>query len=147
MPTGELCIKYGLRGKPPRPLCRGAGQRSRSDRAERQGRMISVAAKEIRAHERKRVLWHATLQQDGRTWACKVVDVSPGGAKIRIDERLTIDSEVILTIDRLGNFPGEVRWQDADFAGIRFLEDADVVRARLRGSVAAHHATWAGSSS
>jgi hypothetical protein len=48
----------------------------------------------------------------------------------------------MLTIERLGNFPGEVRWQDEDFTGISFLEDAGVVEARLRGSVAAHHAAW-----
>jgi hypothetical protein len=103
-----------------------------------------MVAKDIRAHERKRLLWDATLQQDGRTWECKAVDVSPDGVKIRIDERLTINSQVMLTIDRLGDFPGELRWQDEDFAGIRFLEDAGVVQARLRGSVAAHHATWPG---
>jgi hypothetical protein len=104
--------------------------------------MISMAAKEVRAHKRYLVSWDATLHQDGRAWECKVVDVSPGGAKIRIGERLTINSEVMLTIDRRGDFPGEVRWQDGNFAGICFLEDTGVVRARLRGSVAAHHASW-----
>jgi|Tabmets5t2r1_1033131.scaffolds.fasta_scaffold354429_1 PilZ domain len=109
--------------------------------------MISVVPKEIRAHKRHLVSWDATLHQDGRPWECKVVDVSPGGATIRIAERLTIDSRVTLTIDRRGDFPGEVRWQDENFAGLRFLEDVAVVRARLRGSVAAHHATWQGSPS
>jgi hypothetical protein len=90
------------------------------------------------------VLWDATLQQDGHTRECKVVDVSPCGATIRIDQRLTINSRVTLTIGRLGDFPGEVRWQDENFAGVRFLEDAGVARARLRGSVAAHRATLAG---
>jgi PilZ domain len=104
--------------------------------------MVSVAAEEIRKHERKRVLWDASLQQDGRTWECKAVEISPGGARIRIGERLTLNSQVTLRIERFGNFPGEVRWQDEDFAGIDFLEDAGVVQARLRGSVAAHHATW-----
>jgi PilZ domain len=106
--------------------------------------MISMVAQEIRAHKRQRVSWDARLHQDGCTLECKVVDVSPGGAKIRIDERLTIDSRVMLTIARIGDFSGEVRWQDENFAGARFLADAGVVRARLRGSVAAHHPTWAG---
>jgi PilZ domain len=109
--------------------------------------MISVGVKEIREHKRKWVLWDATLQQDGRTWECKAIEISPGGVRIRIRERLTINSQVMLTIERLGNFPGEVRWQDEDFAGINFLEDAGVVQARLRGSVAAHHAAWPGSPS
>jgi hypothetical protein len=103
--------------------------------------MISMVAKDIRAHKRKLVSWDATLHQDGRAWPCKVVDVSPGGAKIRIDERLTIDSRVMLTIDRRGDFPGKVRWQDENLAGICFLEDAGVVQARLRGRVAANHAS------
>jgi hypothetical protein len=85
--------------------------------------MISMVAQDIRAHKRQRVSWDATLHQDGRAWGCKVVDVSPGGAKIRIDERLTIDSRVMLTIDRRGDFAGEVRWQDENSAGLRFLED------------------------
>jgi hypothetical protein len=77
------------------------------------------------------VLWNAKLHHGGRTWACKAVDISPGGAKIRIDERLTINSWVLLTIDRVGSFPGEVRWQNENLAGIRFLEDAAVVEVRL----------------
>jgi hypothetical protein len=39
---------------------------------------------------------------------------------------------VLLTIGRIGSFPGEVRWQDENLAGIRFLEDAAVVEERLR---------------
>jgi PilZ domain len=109
--------------------------------------MISIVAKEIRAHKRHLVSWDATLHQDGRTWECKAIEISPGGVRIRIGERLTINSQVMLTIERLGNYPGEVRWQDENFAGICFLEDAGVVRARLRGRVAAHHATWRGSPS
>ena len=67
--------------------------------------------------------WDATLHQDGRIRECKAVDLSNGGTKIRIDVRLPINSCVVLVIDRLGQFPGEVRWQDKNFAGISFLQD------------------------
>ena len=86
-----------------------------------------------RARERKRVLWNVKLHQDDRIWECEAVDISPGGVKIRIDERLAINSTFVLAIDRFGRFPGEVRWQNENFAGIRFLEDAGVVEERLRG--------------
>jgi hypothetical protein len=92
-----------------------------------------MTAKAPRAHERKRVLWNANLHHGGRTWKCNAVDISTGGAKIRIDERLTINSWVMLTIGRVGSFPGEVRWQNDNLAGIRFLEDAPVVEERLQG--------------
>jgi hypothetical protein len=92
---------------------------------------VSAMVKAHRAHERKSVSWNAKLHQDGCILDCKAVDVSAGGAKIRIDERLPINSWVVLSIDAVGNFPGEVRWQDKSFAGIRFLQDAAVVEERL----------------
>ena len=49
-----------------------------------------------------------------------------------INERLAINSRVVLAITRSGSFAGEVRWQNENFAGIRFLEDASVVEERLR---------------
>ena len=91
-----------------------------------------TTAKIPRAHERKKVSWDAELHQEGRVWKCKAVDVSPGGAKIRIDERLPVHSWVVLVICGLGSFPGEVRWQDERFAGIRFLDDEATVRERLQ---------------
>jgi hypothetical protein len=95
------------------------------------GTMIAKVPTAPREYERKPVLWNAKLHQDGRIWKCKAVDISPGGAKVRIDERLTINSWVLLTVDHVGSFPGEVRWQNDNVAGIRFLEDAAVVEERL----------------
>ena len=62
---------------------------------------------------------------------CNAFDISPGGVKIRIDEPLAINSRVALAIDRVGNFPGEVRWQDEGLVGIHFLEDAAVVGSKV----------------
>lgn len=90
-----------------------------------------TTAKIPRAHQRKQVSWDAELHQEDRIWPCKAVDVSPGGAKIRIDERLTVGSWLVLVIEDLGRFPGEVRWQDKSFTGIRFLQDAAAVGQRL----------------
>jgi PilZ domain len=95
--------------------------------------MVSAIASNIpRAHERKRVLWDVMLNQNGRIWKCRAFDISPGGIKIRIAEPLAINSKVIVAIDRAGNFAGEIRWQDKGLAGIAFLEDAAVVKERLR---------------
>ena len=94
--------------------------------------MGTMTAKVPRAHPRKRVLWDVKLNQNGRTWTCNAFDISPGGVKIRIDEPLAVNSRVVIAIDRVGNFPGEVRWQDEGLAGVRFLEDAAVVEERLQ---------------
>ena len=92
-----------------------------------------LVPKVTREHQRRRVLWNVKLHQDGRIWECPVVDISAGGAKIRIAEPLAISSRVVLAIERLGNFQGEVRWQNDTFAGITFLESPNVVEERLRG--------------
>jgi PilZ domain len=94
--------------------------------------MMSALARAHRAHERRLVSWNARLRQDARILDCKAVDVSNGGVRIRINEPLVINSWVVLTIDPVGSFPGEVRWQDERFAGIRFLHDAAVVEGRLQ---------------
>ena len=92
-----------------------------------------MSAKVSRAHQRKRILWEAKLHQDGCIWHCAALDISPRGAKIQIDQPLGIDSKVVLAINRLGRFQGEVRWQNDSIAGILFLEDAGIVEERLRG--------------
>jgi hypothetical protein len=96
--------------------------------------MSGAMARAHRAHERRRVSWDATLHQDGRMMNCKVVDLSDGGAKIRIQERLASHSCVALIVQPLGIFPGEVRWQDDRFAGICFLQDPVIVESRLRSA-------------
>jgi PilZ domain len=90
---------------------------------------------EQRAHRRKPVLWSARLHRDGRVLECAALHISAGGARIRIRERFRIDSTVVLVIDRLGAFPGEIRWQRGNCAGIRFLEDAQVVEKRLSAAL------------
>jgi hypothetical protein len=38
-------------------------------------------------------------------------------------------------IDRVGAFPGEIRWQEGDYAGVSFMEDAQTVEKRLRAAL------------
>ena len=85
-----------------------------------------------RGSERKRVLWDATLHENDRILRCTACDISAGGAKVRITERLAVNSQVVLTIDRLGSFPGEIRWQNENYVGICFLEEASTIEERLR---------------
>ena len=88
--------------------------------------------REPRAAGRKRVLWSATLYENDRSLDCAACDISAGGAKIRISERLTVNSKVLLTIDRIGSFLGEIRWQRDDYAAIRVLEEAGTIEDLLR---------------
>jgi PilZ domain len=86
---------------------------------------------EQRVSRRKPVLWSAKLHRDGRVLECQTLHISAGGARIRISERFEINSTVVLVVDRVGAFPGELRWQEGDYAGISFMEDAQTVAKRL----------------
>jgi hypothetical protein len=90
---------------------------------------------EQRLRGRKSVLWSARLYRDGRVLECPTLHISAGGGRIRISERFEINSTVVLVIDRVGAFPGEIRWQEGDYAGIRFMEDAQTVEKRLRAAL------------
>ena len=90
---------------------------------------------EQRVSRRKPVLWSAKLHRDGRVLECLTLHISAGGARIRISERFEINSTVVLVIDRLGAFPGEIRWQEGDHAGVSFMEDAQTVEKRLRAAL------------
>ena len=79
------------------------------------------------------------MHENNRSLACAACDISTGGAKIRIGERLTLNSKVLLTIDRVGSFLGEIRWQRENYAAIRFLEEASTIEELL------HRATLASS--
>jgi hypothetical protein len=88
-----------------------------------------------RVYRRKPVLWSARLHRDGRVLECPTLHISAGGARIRISQRFEINSTVVLVIDRVGAFPGEIRWQRGNYVGIRFMEDAQIVEERLRTAI------------
>jgi Bacterial extracellular solute-binding proteins, family 5 Middle/PilZ domain len=73
---------------------------------------------EQRVRRRKPVLWSARLHRDGRVLECQTLHISAGGARIRISERFAINSTVVLVIDRVGVFSGEIRRQEDDYAGV-----------------------------
>lgn len=52
--------------------------------------------------------------------ACTVIDVSPGGAKIRVDRILERQTPVRLKMTRDGEFAGEVVWISAGTVGLQF---------------------------
>ncbi|WP_169816636.1 PilZ domain-containing protein [Rhodovibrio salinarum] len=108
----------------------------------------TLSRQDRRAHRRSRVLWGATLMADGVDGevTCTVVDISAGGAKLMLNEKLigrdpdllsvvTPGERVTLSVRASGSVPAEVVWQEGDRAGLRFLIDPADVRARFPGVV------------
>jgi hypothetical protein len=87
-----------------------------------------------RLDSRTKVIWSGRLHRDGVVLECEIFDVSAEGAKARVAVHMAVKATVVLEIDRLGMFAGEIRWRTANQIGIRFLESAGTIQERLRGT-------------
>src|SRR5690606_13666106 len=87
---------------------------------------IAQAAEEKRRFRRVSVLWRGRLYAAGKTHEVRVLNVSPGGAKLR-GPALPENTAVILTVDRAGDVPARVVWCEREQIGLRFLDSSQEV--------------------
>ncbi|HKW55241.1 MAG TPA: ATPase, T2SS/T4P/T4SS family [Stellaceae bacterium] len=78
--------------------------------------------KDRRKHPRKRVVWPATLETVRGKVACRVSNISPGGARLRVDGPILVGEYVTLVIPAHGEFDGVVAWQREAVIGMEFGE-------------------------
>lgn len=57
---------------------------------------MSIETADLRRHPRSSVAWPVTVEAGGRTFDRQTLNLSPIGAKIRLDERLTVGSSARL---------------------------------------------------
>jgi hypothetical protein len=90
----------------------------------------------LREHNRKPVLWAGHVETATGAIDCIALDLSLGGAKLRLTAPLPPDEAVTLVIERVGTFRARVMWQASDggvrSAGIRFSDPAEVITRMLR---------------
>lgn len=82
---------------------------------------------EHREFERKDVLFAAHLHNGEDVLDCEIVNISFGGAQVRVKELLDYGESVTLDIDPFGKFNMEVRWVDSDNAGLKFDDERSKV--------------------
>ena len=78
-----------------------------------------------RKFERKTAMSNAVLTIDAVNVTCNIIDISPGGAKIKTDADLESGASVILKIDHFGDFPADIVWQRNNFHGLEFRGDPE----------------------
>ena len=76
--------------------------------------------RERRRHWREPCVCDARLLHKTGESPCTVIDLSPGGAKVRTDEPLRAYQEVTLKMTQEGAFAGEVAWVGSDSVGLHF---------------------------
>ncbi len=87
--------------------------------------------KDLREFVRTSVMWAAKLHLKTQTVNCVVLNISPDGAKIRLENIPDEMSPLTLHVDRIGDLPGEVVWQEGAMIGISFRESPSVVARRI----------------
>ena len=80
---------------------------------------------------RTSVMWAAKLHLKNQTVDCVVLNISPDGAKIRLESVPDELSPLTLHADRIGDLPGEVMWQEGAMIGISFHDSPSVVAQRI----------------
>jgi hypothetical protein len=77
-----------------------------------------------RAYPRVPVALPAFLQADGERHFVHLLDLSPGGAKLKTSATFPVGTAVVLDCGTLGR-SATVRWQDSVFLGIAFDSELD----------------------
>src|SRR5215469_6362066 len=84
----------------------------------RGGETASAGLWERRRQSRKPALWVGKLTTPTGTHDCRVLNLSPKGARIEFNELIEIDEPVTLSLEFLGSFVGSVKWQWDQCIGI-----------------------------
>jgi len=84
-------------------------------------------------HERKPVLWAATIEIRGKRCEGLIVDLSPGGARLRFDAEADTGDDLLLVLDQFDSFGAKVIWQYDGEAGIHFVAAPTEVADQVKG--------------
>ena len=87
-----------------------------------------VSVTERRRHERYPLMMEAGALIGGEALGAVIIDLSAGGAKLRLrgaEDRRSHDAadSIVLHIPKFGGVEGRVVWRDDDYVGILFDEN------------------------
>jgi pilus assembly protein CpaF len=82
-------------------------------------------AQNRREGNRTKVNWRAKLMTARGSFDCRVLDVSPGGALVRLIAALDEQERVTLLLSESERIEGAVAWTQGRYVGVRFFERRD----------------------
>ena len=95
--------------------------------------LATPPAPEQQSQVRNWVLYQARLTMGDDVIDCEVLNVSMGGAKLRLKRAADCGARVSLTIDSHGPLPARVAWQSGQDLGVEFLCGEAEARALIKG--------------
>lgn len=80
---------------------------------------------ESRRYPRKNMFFSASLASREDRSVCDILNMSAGGARIRLDDQITGIGQpgLVLTIDDYGDIPARLVWQNGYDVGLKFDGD------------------------
>ena len=90
---------------------------------------VSDGLQVLRSHKRRTVVWPAVLIVNEFEFKCTLYDVSLGGVRLKLDLPLATGSKVRIKIKDFEFTDALVSWHAEAFVGLRFIEDAETIKA------------------
>jgi hypothetical protein len=92
---------------------------------------LGALMRERRRHDRQPLSWTATIEVRGKRFEGTIIDLSPGGARLRFDAAIARGDELTLVLKELDGLGARVIWQQQGEAGIQFMLGPEEVTARV----------------
>jgi hypothetical protein len=87
---------------------------------------------ERRRFSRASVLWEAAILDGDHADGCVMLNVSEGGALLRVPDPFACPTTLNLDIARVGQVHAQVAWRGADAVGIVFKGDPKAIAERFK---------------
>src|SRR5579859_4345042 len=84
-----------------------------------------MSEQDRRERNRTKVNWRGKLMTARGSFDCRVLDLSPGGALVRLIAALEVDEPVTLFFAESEHVDGRVAWTQSRYVGIRFAKRRD----------------------
>ena len=94
-----------------------------------------VDSKERRSDVRTSVLWSGKLRSNGQLTNCRIVNFSLKGVQLLTEKEIKCGLEVILWIERFGEFTTKLVWQDGPSIGVQFDDPPRTIVRRFGDSL------------
>ena len=87
--------------------------------------------KEFRRFRRKPVILAAKLETARGVFDCVALDLSLGGARLRIAAAIEVHERVTLALTKYGRFASKIAWRNEEEAGLQFSDLPEEVARRF----------------
>lgn len=95
-----------------------------------------ILSAEAEFHDRREdtrasVLWSGKLRSAGQITNCRIVNFSLKGVQLLTEKEINCGLEVILWIERFGEFTTKLIWQDGPSIGVQFIDPPKTIERRF----------------